>query len=88
MGFRVLRPGTIGAFQGYWIEIADPAKAARFGFSEKRQARATAKGQEMTSTIGCWTERKGEQLIIWIDWRDVSIRDESKLPPWVKLYSK
>jgi len=88
MGFRVVQPGTIGAFDGYWIEIADPAKTARFGFSERRQARATAKGQETTSTIGCWTERKGEQFIIWIDGRDVSIRDESKLPPWVKLYSK
>lgn len=88
MGFRIVRPGMIGAFQGYWIEIVDPAEAARYGFGEKRQARASAPGRESTSTIGCWTEKQGDRLVIWMDGRDVSVRDGSKLPTWVRIYAK
>jgi tetratricopeptide (TPR) repeat protein len=88
MGFKIIKTGTFGAFPGYWLQIADHAKAAQFSFKELKQIRYTERGQETSSLIGCWTEKKGDQVIIWIDWRDVEIRDESKLPPYVKLYAK
>ena len=45
-------------------------------------------GKGVTGIIGCWAEQKGDEQIIWIDWRDVEIKDDSKLPPYVKLYRK
>lgn len=88
MGFKIVKQGTIGAYPGYWIQIADHAKAAQLGFKELKQTRATERGTETTTVIGCWTEQKGDEQIIWIDWRDVEIKDDSKLPPYVKLYRK
>jgi tetratricopeptide (TPR) repeat protein len=88
MGFRIVKQGNIGIYPGYWIQIADPVKAAQFGFKELKQARATERGAEVTAVIGCWTEQKGDERIIWIDWRDVEIKDDSKLPPYVKLYRR
>jgi hypothetical protein len=85
MGFKIVEKATFGALKGQWIEIADPAKATQFGFKERKRAMA---GKGMTGIIRCWTERKGDQLIIWIDWLDVEIKDDSKLPSYVKLYAK
>jgi hypothetical protein len=85
MGFKIVEKATFGALNGHWIEIADPAKAAQFGFKERKRAVA---GKGMTGIIRCWTEQKGDQRIIWIAWPDVEIRDDSKLPSYVKLYAK
>jgi len=85
MGFKIVEKTTFGDLSGYYIEITDAVKAAQFGFKELKKARA---GYGITGNIACWTEQKGNQLIIWIDWRDVEIRDDSKLPPYVKLYAK
>jgi hypothetical protein len=84
MGFKIVEKANFGAFPGYWIEIADPAKAATFGFQEYKRAIAV---RGITGIVGCWTEQKGDQRIILIDWRDVKIRDDSKLPS-MKLYKK
>jgi len=88
MGFKILGPATFGAFQGFWIQIADRAKAAQFGFQEIKRARAVSEKESVTGTIGCWTERSGDQLIIWIDERDVGISNAGKLPAYVKLFSR
>ena len=88
MGFAVGERAAFGALQGYWLHIADPARAGRFGFSAWPQGRATAGGTGTTSRIACWTEPEGDHLVVWIDWRTVSIRDASRLPPYVRLYAK
>jgi hypothetical protein len=88
MGFKIVGPATFGTLQGYRILIADAAKAAQFGFREIKLARAADGKQAITSWISCWTERSGDHLIIWIDQREVSIPNDSKLPPYVKLFSR
>ncbi|MEO0248338.1 MAG: tetratricopeptide repeat protein [candidate division WOR-3 bacterium] len=85
MGFKIIEKATFGPLSGYYIEITNPARAAQFGFKEYRR---TVAGRGVTGMIGCWTEQKGDGQIIWIDWRDVEIKDDSKLPPYVKLYRK
>jgi hypothetical protein len=88
MGFRIAGPATFGSLQGYWIEIADHARAAQFGFKEIKKARAVNGREVITGTIACWTERSGDHLVIWIDQRDVSIPNDSKLPSYVRLFSR
>ena len=88
MGFQIVENATFGAFDGYRARIVDPVKAAQFGFKAREQLRAAEGGQVLTSTISCWKERQGDHFIIWIDWREVDIRDESALPPYVRLYAK
>ena len=88
MGFEIVSPATFGTLQGYRIRIIDVEKAAQFGFREIKQARAVGRGEAITSTISCWTERSGDHLVIWIDQREVSIPNDSRLPPYVKLFSR
>ena len=88
MGFEIVGPATFGTLQGYRIQIADAAKAAQFGFREIKLARAADGKQAITSWISCWTERSGDHLVIWIDQREVSVPNDSKLPPYVKLFSR
>jgi hypothetical protein len=88
MGFQILENASVGAFDGYRARIADPARAAQFGFKAKEQLRAAEGGQAMASTISCWKEKQGDHFVIWIYWLDVDIRDESGLPPYVRLYAK
>jgi len=85
MGFRILEKKQVGRFSGYLIEIVDHARAAEFGFKEWKQQRGS---RGLTGEITCWMEPKGDGFLIWIDWRDVRIRDNSRLPPFVKLYAK
>ena len=79
MGFRILETRKVAGFPGYWVEIADPTRAATFGFEGYREG---------TDRILCWMEKQGQEYIIWIDWRHASIRDDSKLPPYIKLFAK
>ena len=79
LGFRILERRKVAGFPGYWVEIADPARAAKFGFKGYRGS---------SRRVLCWMEKEGQGYIIWLDWRHVSIRDDSKFPPYVKLFAK
>lgn len=88
MGFQVYSPATFGAIQGYYIRIVNHAQAAQFGFKEIHNPRALDGKQSVTGLISFWTEQSGDQLILWIDQRDVSIPNGSKLPSFVRLFAR